>query len=139
VAIRSAETAGHVQVNNDRNVVSLVIPKEGFTNVVRLVAAGFVSRLGFAFDAIDDLLLALELILRSVPFEGETASITLESNSNGLTLAVGRFDSSTLEREMHQVVRDGLEFARLLERLADDVELRNGSVVLHRGYEAAPI
>lgn len=138
MAIRSVEPAEHEHVNDDRNVVSLVIPKEGFTNVVRLVAAGFVSRLGFAFDAIDDLLLALELILRSVPFDGETASITLESDASGLTLAVGTFDPSTLEREMRQVVRDGLEFARVLERLADDVEVRNGSVVLHRAYGAAP-
>ena len=49
------------------NAVSIDLPVDGFVNVARLVTAGVGSQLEFGYEAIDDLQLAIELALRSVP------------------------------------------------------------------------
>ena len=54
-------------VSPSANAVSIRLPVDGFVNVARLVTAGVGSQLAFGFEAIDDLQLAIELALRSVP------------------------------------------------------------------------
>ena len=53
------------------DAVTIVLPREGYEKVVRLVAAGVVSRLGFGYETVDDVQLAIELVLRSVPGGGD--------------------------------------------------------------------
>ncbi len=47
--------------------VTITVPVDGYEKVVRLVSAGLASRLGFGFETVDDLQLAIELVLRSMP------------------------------------------------------------------------
>jgi len=71
-----------------RNAVSISLPVEGFVNVARLVTAGFGSQLDLGFEAIDDLQLAIELALRSVPARDGSATVALSSDESGLTAIV---------------------------------------------------
>ena len=63
--------------------MSIELPARGFVNVVQLVIGGFVSRLALGFEAVDDLQLAVELILRSIAVEGGRATLSLVSDENG--------------------------------------------------------
>ena len=45
----------------------MTLPIDGYEKVVRLVTGGLASRLGFGFETVDDLQLAIELVLRSLP------------------------------------------------------------------------
>lgn len=106
-----------------RNSVSVVLPVAGFANVARLVTAGFVSQLAFGFEAVDDLQLAIELVLRSLPLQGTSARVTLASDEDGVTVSVGTFEEHSVERGLRDVVRDGLDLRTTLGRLADSVEI----------------
>jgi hypothetical protein len=124
------------------NSLSVVIPAEGFTNVVRLVTAGFVSQLAFGFEAIDDLQLAIELLLRSVPVHGTHATVAFASGAEGLTLTVGPFEENSIEPRLQEVVQDGLDLRSYLGRLADTVEIVEAgspAVVLRKRLEVAAV
>ena len=65
----------------DRNEIEIVLPHEGFTNVARLVTGGFLARRSYPYETIDDLQLAIELVLRSLPVRGEQVTIRLASDA----------------------------------------------------------
>ena len=68
--------------------MSITLPVDGFVHVARLVTAGFGSQLEFGFETIDDLQLAIELALRSVPASDGRATVALASDESGLTVTV---------------------------------------------------
>ena len=77
--------------------MSIVLPVDGYVHVARLVTAGFGSQLEFGFEAIDDLQLAIELALRSVPANDGRATIQLASDESGMmTGSVVDFDQTVL-------------------------------------------
>jgi hypothetical protein len=120
------------------NSLSVVLPVEGFGNVARLVTAGFVSQLAFGFETIDDLQLAVELLLRSVPVQGTHATVALASGADGLTVTVGTFEAGAVGRQLNAIVRDGIDLRTYLGRLADSVEVVESgspSVVLRKRLE----
>ena len=106
--------------------MSVAVPARRYTDVVRLVVAGFVSRM-LGFEAVDDIQLALEAIVRSVAPDGTHVRVSLASDGEWLTLAVGSFQLDELERRLRAVVSDDIALVTLLERLVDTVEVVDGA------------
>jgi hypothetical protein len=122
------------------NAVSVVLPVEGFTNVARLVTGGFGAQLALGFDAIDDVQLAIEVVLRSLPLRGSHATLALASDSGNLTVTVGPFEEHAVEARLDDVFRDGLGLRSYLGRLVDSVEILEAAppaVVLRKRLEVA--
>jgi hypothetical protein len=109
-----------------RNAVSIVLPVDGYVHVARLVTAGFGSQLEFGFEAIDDLQLAIELALRSVPASDGRATIALASDESGLTVTVCGSEGPPVDRRFPDG-DEGLDLLSCLERLVDSVDVVEGS------------
>jgi hypothetical protein len=128
---------------SSRNAVSIVLPADGFVNVARLVAAGFGSQLSFGFEAIDDLQLAIELALRSVPALDGYATVSLEGDEGGLTVTVTGSEGRALHRRVAGG-EEGLDLLGCLARLVDSVDVVESAtpaVVLRKnkhGVEVVP-
>jgi hypothetical protein len=119
-------------VIDDANRATIVLPAQGFENVVRLVLAGYSSRLSLGFEALDDLQLAVELALRSLPLAGGRATVTLERPGGELTVTIGPFAAATLERRLEELTPEGIDLASLLRRLVDTVETSDATLVLRK-------
>lgn len=121
--------------------MSLILPVDGYVNVARLVTAGFGSQLEFGFEAIDDLQLAIELALRSVPARDGYVTLALASDGAGLTVTVSGSEGQVPERRFGGE-GDGLDLLSCLERLVDSVDLVAGAapaVVLRKNRSAAEV
>ena len=105
------------------NAVSIVVPRRGFADVVRLVAGGFVSRLPLGFEAIDDVQLAIEAVVRSFPVDGTHVRVSLATDGEWVTVAVGAFEPGSVEPRMREAVHDGVALRALLDRLVESVEI----------------
>jgi hypothetical protein len=126
---------------SSRNAVSVALPVEGFVNVARLVTAGFGSQLALGFEAIDDLQLAIELALRSVPARDGGATIALSSDESGLTVIVTGSEGEPLDRRFPDS-DDGLDLLSCLARLVDHVDFVDEgapAVVLRKNRQAAGV
>jgi hypothetical protein len=124
-----------------RNAVSIALPVDGFVNVARLVTAGFGSQLELGFEAIDDLQLAIELALRSVPAREGYATVALESDDSGLTVIVTGSEGRSLDRRLPDGA-DGLDLLSCLGRLVDSVDVVDGTapaVVLRKNRDTAGV
>jgi hypothetical protein len=124
-----------------RNAVSLVLPVDGFVNVARLITAGFGSQLELGFEAIDDLQLAIELALRSVPARQGRATVALSSDGDGLTVIVSGSEGEALDRRFPDG-DEGLDLLSCLGRLVDSVDIVEGdspAVVLRKNRAAAEV
>ena len=126
---------------SSRNAVSIALPVEGFVNVARLVTAGFGSQLELGFEAIDDVQLAIELALRSVPVRDGTATVALSSDESGLTVIVSGSEGAPLDRRFPDSA-DGLDLLSCLGRLVDHVDFVDEgtpAVVLRKNRQAAGV
>lgn len=124
-----------------RNAVSIVLPVEGFANVARLITAGFGSQLEFGFEAIDDLQLAIELALRSVPARDGYATVALARDDTGLTVTVSGSEGQPLDQRFPDSA-DGLDLLSCLGRLVDSAEVVVDvvpSVVLRKNADLAGV
>lgn len=127
-------------VSGEENRVSVVVPAGAFTEVVRLVAAGFASQVGFGFEAIDDVQLAIELVLHSLAPRGDTVTVALVSDASGLTVSVSAFDEASLRHRLREGAPGTLDLLAVIERLVDSVEVHGGeeaAIVLCKRGEAA--
>ena len=123
-----------VAVTDPSNAASLAVPAGRYADVVRLVVGGFVSRL-LGFESLDDVQLALEAVVRSMPVDGSHVRVSVASDGEWLTLAVAGFEQGTIESRLGKVVNDGIELRTLLGRLVDSVEVDDGmpaSVVMRK-------
>ena len=123
------------------NTVSLALPVDGYVNVARLVTAGFGSQLEFGFEAIDDLQLAIELALRSVPARDGYATVTLRRDETGLTVTVTGSEGESLDPRFPDG-GEGLDLLSCLGRLVDSVDVVAGAapaVVLRKNRSAAEV
>jgi hypothetical protein len=121
------------------NSVSVVLPAVGFINVARLVATGFASQLSLGFEAVDDLQLAVELVLRSVPAHGTHVTVALVSEADGLKVALGPFEAQAAERHLRDTAQEGMPLGSVLSRLVDSfdvVGVSEATLVLHKRLEA---
>ena len=105
--------------------MSITLPVDGFVHVARLVTAGFGSQLEFGFETIDDLQLAIELALRSVP----PATAGRPSRSARTVGADGdrvRFRRPPVDRRF-PTATGASDLLSCLERLVDSVDVTEGS------------
>ena len=123
-------------VTGHSNAVSLTVPPQQYTDVVRLVVGGFVSRM-FGFEALDDIQLAVEAVVRSIPPDGTHVRVSLAHDDQWLTVAVGSFRPEEVERRLVEVVNDGIPLDSLLQRLVDTVEIVDGAAAGGRPAQAA--
>jgi hypothetical protein len=127
-------------VTGNDNSVTVVLPAEGFINVARLVASGFASQLALGFEAVDDLQLAVELVLRSVPAPGTHVTVALVSDADGLKIAFGPYEAQTAERHLRDTADEGMALENVLSRLVDSVDVvgvPEATLVLHKSLEVA--
>lgn len=87
------------------------------------------------FEAVDDLQLALEVVLRSGVVVGESATITIADGPTGLTVRVGEVDATLARRRLCAEPGSRMALGDLLERIVDEVGVTRGSLpelVLHK-------
>jgi hypothetical protein len=123
------------------NAVSISLPVDGFVNVARLVTAGFGSQLEFGFETIDDLQLAIELALRSVPVRDGYATVALSSDQSGLTVTVSGSEGTPIDQRFPDG-DEGLDLLSCLGRLVDSVDVVAGAapaVVLRKNRSTAEV
>ncbi len=104
--------------------VTIVLPREGYERVARLVAAGVVSRLGLGYETVDDVQLAIELVLHALSPENETITLRLASDNGELAIEIGGVGELSLEQPLQPLDGAGVELGASLRRLVDSVELR---------------
>jgi len=130
--VRSGSRGGPVTGPN--NAVSVAVPASHYADVVRLIVGGFVARL-LGFEGVDDTQLALEAAVRSIPVDGSHVRVSLASDGEWLTIAIGGFATGSVEGTLDRVVNDGIELRTLLGRLVDSVEVVDGppeSIVMRK-------
>lgn len=103
--------------------VRLAVPATPeFVRLARVTAAGLASRLGFTFDDVDDLRLAIdELCFALIGSRGRTGTVELRYKVNGDVLEVigaGTFDDGGAEPKLNDFS------AQILQALVDEHELK---------------
>jgi hypothetical protein len=106
--------------------VTLTLPVEGYENVARLVSGGFASRLDFGFESVDDLQLAIELVLRSLPSRSGAVRISLAQEDGSLSIAIGPVGNLSLAQRLRPLEGAGVDLGHTLSRLVDTVEIAPG-------------
>ena len=130
--VRSGNRGG--PVTGPTNAVSVAVPASRYADVVRLVVGGFASRL-LGFEGVDDVQLALEAAVRSIPVDGTHVRVSVTSDGEWLTLSVAGFQPGSVEGSLGRVVNDGIELGVLLGRLVETVEVVDGppeSIVMRK-------
>lgn len=102
--------------------VSLSLPVDGFVDVARLVVGGAASRFTLGFEAIDDIQLAVETILRAGLIDGDRATLELRGDRESLTIAVGPIRAEALDWPIVDSDRSTIEPIALLRQLVDSAE-----------------
>ncbi len=109
--------------------ITLTFPAERpFRGVAHLVLGGLAVRLDLTFEHLEDLQLALAGLLERQSEEGDvTVSVRVEGDE--LTTSIGAFEREALEAELDRAGADGVSLRRVLETVADRVEVaqRDGS------------
>lgn len=103
--------------------VSLSLPVDGFVDVARLVVGGAASQFTLGFEAIDDIQLAVETILRARLIDGDRATLELSGDLESLTIAVGPIRPEALDRPIVDADRETIDPITLLRQLVDFAEL----------------
>ena len=125
------------------HAVSVTLPDERYMGVARLVTAGVCARLDLPFEAVDDLQLAVELLLAGAFTRTRDVTVGFDSDGRSLSIAVSPVEASTLA-----ATRAGYEgtsriaLQTLLERLVDDVVAQPGpvpAVILRKALEASSL
>ena len=106
--------------------VAITLPVEGYESVARLVTGGLASRLEFGFETVDDLQLAVELVLRSIPARAATATVSFHHDGRSLCVEIEPVAGLALEQPLRALDGGGIALGDSLERLVDTVELRSG-------------
>jgi hypothetical protein len=106
--------------------VTLTLPVLGYENVARLVSGGLASRLDFGFEAVDDIQLAIELVLRSLPSRSGTVNISLIDREGSLSVVIGPVGDLSLDQRLRPLDGAGVDLGRSLSHLVDSVEIAPG-------------
>jgi hypothetical protein len=101
--------------------IRLVLPaQEDFHRIARLVVGGLAARLELTFEQLEDLEVALDVVLRFREDDGDL-SIALDIDENVVRTTVGPFSAEvleTLERD-----RGELGLRRVLDTVTDSVRI----------------
>jgi hypothetical protein len=104
--------------------VSLSIPVDGFVDVARLVVGGAASQFPLGFEAIDDIQLAVETILRAGLIDGDRATLELISDDGALTITIEPVIPAAVDRPIVDSDRATIDPLALLRQLVDSAEAR---------------
>jgi hypothetical protein len=126
----------------DEPLVSVTLPGERYLGVARLVTAGVGARLNLPFEAVDDLQLAVELLLAAAFAEvGGKATIGFANDGSSLRISVSPLDSGVLAATRAAYGGDErVQLRELLERLVDGVAAEaepQPAIVLRKELEAS--
>ena len=104
--------------------ITLVIPRErDFHRVAHLVLGGLAARLDLTYESLEDLQLALDSLLeRGEEEEGEVV-VRLRLSDDAIEALVGPFEGDALREELEREEPGAVGLRRLLETVADRVEL----------------
>lgn len=103
--------------------ITLVIPRErDFHRVAHLVLGGLAARLDLTYESLEDLQLALDSLLERGEDEGEVV-VRIRLSDEAIEALVGPFEGDALRAELEQDEPGGVGLRRLLETVADRVEL----------------
>ena len=78
-------------------LVSVTLPVERYMSVARLVTAGVSSRLDLSFETVDDLQLAVELLVASSFAQGQPATVSFTNDGAHLEISVSPLAACTLD------------------------------------------
>jgi hypothetical protein len=98
VGSRLAEEATGRLAPRDGPRLTLSVPVDGFGDVARCVLGGAAGMVDLGFEAIDDVQLALELVLRSGVVLGDSATIAIAGDPTGLVVGVSEVDATVARR-----------------------------------------
>jgi hypothetical protein len=125
------------------HAVSVTLPGERYMGVARLVTAGVAARCDLPFEAIDDLQLAVELVLAGAFARTESVTVTFGSDGRELSIAFSPVQGKTLADTRAGYEGDSrIALQTLLEQLVDSVVTEAEpvpTVVIRRALEAAPL
>lgn len=103
--------------------ITLVIPRErDFHRVAHLVLGGLAARLDLTYESLEDLQLALDSLLERGEEEGEVV-VRLRLSDEAIEALVGPFEADALRDELEREEPGAVGLRRLLETVADQVEL----------------
>jgi hypothetical protein len=119
--------------------VTLTLPVDGYAHVARLVIGGLASRLRFGFEAVDDLQLAVELVLLALPVRAGVVALALGDDGECLHLSIGPAEGLSLADRRWPVAAVGIELGQSLRRLVDSVELIQGEGAVLVLTKALPV
>ncbi len=105
---------------------SMTLPTRGYENVARLVTGGLASRLDFGFETVDDLQLAIELVLRSLHRHDEAVTLSLIDDGHSLQMEISPVGDLSLSQPLGPLEGAGVELGVSLERLVDSALLVPG-------------
>jgi anti-sigma regulatory factor (Ser/Thr protein kinase) len=103
--------------------ITLVIPRErDFHRVAHLVLGGLAARLDLTYESLEDLQLALDSLLERVEDDGEIV-VQIRLSDAAIEALVGPFEGDALRAELERDQPGAVGLRRLLETVADRVEL----------------
>jgi hypothetical protein len=106
-----------------RETAVVTLPAEGYENVARLVVGGVASRLDFGFETVDDLQLAVEFVLRTLPSRSGSVCLRLVEDGRSLAIEIGPVGRLSLDEPLHPLDGARVELGASLRRLVDSVTL----------------
>ena len=110
-------------------LVSVTLPVERYLGVARLVTAGVAARLNLSYEAIDDLQLAVELVVAAAFEPASRATVSFASDGSELTILISPVDGRVLETTRAGFDTEApVRLQSLLERLVDSVGTSAGPV-----------
>jgi anti-sigma regulatory factor (Ser/Thr protein kinase) len=103
--------------------ITLVIPRErDFHRVAHLVLGGLAARLDLTYESLEDLQLALDSLLERGEDEGDVV-VRIRVSDEAIEALVGPFEGDALRDELEHDEPGAVGLRRLLETVADRVEL----------------
>jgi anti-sigma regulatory factor (Ser/Thr protein kinase) len=103
--------------------ITLVIPRErDFHRVAHLVLGGLAARLDLTYESLEDLQLALDSLLERGEEDGEIV-VRIRISDDAIEALVGPFQDDALRSELEHDEPGGVGLRRVLETVADRVEL----------------
>jgi hypothetical protein len=121
--------------------VSVTLADERYVGVARLVTAGVAARFDLPFEVVDDLQLAVELVLAGAFARTEDVTVGFDSDGRVLSIAISPVQARTLaETRAGYEGESRIALQTLLERLVDSVVAQPDpvpTVVLRKALEAS--
>jgi hypothetical protein len=106
------------------DAITLTIPRERpFHTVAHLVLGGLAARLNLTIETFEDLELALDSLLERREAD-EPVTLEVRLSDGLIEVAIGPFRSASIRSELEEGGDGELGLRRVLDTLADDVELQ---------------